>query len=109
MGTMSVQTVIREVETVSRNVGKVFWFAVVFALALAVASPAAAQFYKQVNLVSDISGMATVPDPLLVNPWGVSFTPTSPFWVSDAGSNMATLYAVDGTSGAITKVPLNVS
>jgi uncharacterized protein (TIGR03118 family) len=100
---------IREDVAVSRNVCRVFGFAGVLVLVLAAASPAAAQFYKQVNLVSDISGMATVPDPLLVNPWGVSFTPTSPFWVSDAGSNTATLYAVDGVTGAVTKVPLNVS
>ena len=93
----------------SRNVCKALWFAGVLVLVLAIASPATAQFYKQVNLVSDISGMATVPDPLLVNPWGVSFTPMSPFWVSDAGSNVATLYAVDGITGAVTKVPLNVS
>jgi uncharacterized protein (TIGR03118 family) len=31
-------------------------------------------------------------DPDLVNPWGVSFSATSPFWVSDAGTGKATLY-----------------
>ena len=30
-------------------------------------------------------------DPDLVNPWGMSFSATSPFWVSDNGSGHATL------------------
>ncbi len=78
---------------------------VFFLLALATAN---AQFHKQVNLVSDLPG-ATVTDPLLVNPWGMSFGPATPFWVSDQGTNTATLYAVDGTTGAVTKIPLNIS
>ena len=77
-----------------------------FLLALA---PAKAQFHKQVNLVSDVAGTATVTDSLLVNPWGVSFGPTTPFWVSDQGTNTSTLYAVDNTTGAVTKIPLNVN
>jgi uncharacterized protein (TIGR03118 family) len=76
-----------------------------FVLALASAK---AQFHKQVNLVSDLPG-ATVTDPLLINPWGMSFGPSTPFWVSDQGTNTSTLYAVDGTTGAVTKIPLNVS
>lgn len=38
--------------------------------------------FSQQNLVSDIPGLAVWTDPNLVNPWGVSFSPTSPFWVS---------------------------
>src|SRR5438309_9971281 len=52
----------------------------------------ASRRYKQVNLVSDIAGLAAVTDPSLVNPWGVAFSPTSPFWVSDNGTGVATLY-----------------
>ncbi|HVG29812.1 MAG TPA: TIGR03118 family protein [Pyrinomonadaceae bacterium] len=37
--------------------------------------------YRQTNLVSDIPGAAAFQDPLLVNPWGISSTATSPFWV----------------------------
>jgi uncharacterized protein (TIGR03118 family) len=81
----------------------------VMALGLLLAAPVAAQLYHQVNLVSDISGVATVTDPLLINPWGVSFSATgSPFWVSDQGSSMVTVYAVTGSSG-VSKVALNVS
>jgi len=46
-----------------------------------------AAVYVQTNLVSDIPGLAEATDPHLVNPWGVSFTPTgSPFWISDQGT-----------------------
>jgi len=73
-------------------------------------APAAAQFHKQTNLVSDISSTAhMVVDPLLVNPWGVSFGAMTPFWVSDQGTNTSTLYSVDGTTGAVAKIPLNVT
>ena len=48
--------------------------------------------YSQTDLVSDIPGLATLTDPNLVDPWGVSFTATSPFWVSDNHTNHATLY-----------------
>lgn len=50
--------------------------------------------YIQTNLVSDIPGLAEITDPVLVNPWGVSYSTTSPVWVSDQGTNFATLYAV---------------
>jgi uncharacterized protein (TIGR03118 family) len=71
--------------------------------------PASAQFHKQTNLVSDLPNMAPVTNPLLVNPWGVSFGPMTPFWVSDQGTGMSTLYTVDATTGAVAKIPLNVT
>ena len=53
--------------------------------------------YTQTNLVSDIPGLAANTDPNLVNPWGISFSPMSPFWVSDNGKGVATLYDSSGT------------
>ena len=50
--------------------------------------------FVQVNLVSDLPGLATITDPELVNPWGVSHSTTSPFWTSNQGKSTATLYAV---------------
>jgi uncharacterized protein (TIGR03118 family) len=50
--------------------------------------------YMQTDLVSDIPGLATITDPLLVNPWGMSRSATSPFWISNQGNNTSTLYAV---------------
>ena len=50
----------------------------------------------QTNLTSDIPGMAQNTDPNLKNPWGVSFSPTSPFWVSNQASGNSTLYGAAG-------------
>src|SRR5580698_3273277 len=52
--------------------------------------------FIQTNLVSDIPGEAAVTDPNLLNPWGISFSATSPFWVSDQASNVSTLYSAAG-------------
>jgi uncharacterized protein (TIGR03118 family) len=35
-------------------------------------------------------------DPQLINPWGVSFSATSPFWVSDNGTGLSTIYDASG-------------
>src|SRR5689334_10375507 len=53
--------------------------------------------YIQTNLVSDIPGLARITDSLLMNPWGISRSPTgSPFWTSNQGTNTATLFGVTG-------------
>jgi uncharacterized protein (TIGR03118 family) len=64
--------------------------------ALCIAGPASASFYRQSNLVSDLPGEAAVLDPNLVNPWGIAFSPTSPFWVSDNHTGLSTLYNTTG-------------
>jgi hypothetical protein len=66
--------------------------------------------YLQTNLVSDIQGMAQNFDPRLNDPWGLSFSKTSPFWVSDQasnvnGSSVTTLYSVDQATGALSVLP----
>jgi len=48
--------------------------------------------YVQHNLVSDIPGLADHTDSNLKNPWGISFPPTGPFWVSNQVTGVATLY-----------------
>jgi uncharacterized protein (TIGR03118 family) len=50
------------------------------------------QLYTQVNLVSNVSGVAPVTDPSLVNPWGLSRSSSSPWWISDNGTGLSTLY-----------------
>jgi len=62
--------------------------------------------FDQTNLVSNIPGLATITDPELVNPWGVSHSPTSPFWISNQGMNTTTLYAVTDKTN-VSKVPIN--
>ena len=55
-------------------------------------SPVLADTFSQTNLVSDVSGMAAFTDPNLKDPWGMSFSPTSPIWVSDRAAGVSTLY-----------------
>jgi len=56
------------------------------------ASAAGGGFYQRTNLVSDIAGVARFTDPNLVNPWGIAYSPTSPFWIADNGTGKSTLY-----------------
>lgn len=60
--------------------------------------PADGQHYRQTNLTSDQSGVAPNTDAHLVNPWGLSRSSGSPWWASDNGTGVATLY--DGTGAA---------
>ncbi len=50
------------------------------------------------NLVSDLPGVAALEDPHLVNPWGISESAGSPFWISDNGAGVSTLYSVPGAA-----------
>jgi len=65
--------------------------------------------YIQTNLVSDVPGLAQLTDSSLVNAWGMSFSPTSPVWISDNGADVATLYRGDTPGVPIAKVPLTVT
>ena len=53
--------------------------------------------FLQTNLVSDIPNLAQFTNPLLVNPWGIVASASSPFWVSDNGTGLSTVYNGDGT------------
>ena len=68
--------------------------------------PAAAQKATPTNLTSDIPNVGTFNDTNLVNPWGLVASPTGPWWVSDNGAGLSTLY--DGTGspqGLVVSVP----
>jgi uncharacterized protein (TIGR03118 family) len=54
-------------------------------------------FYRQTNLVSDLPNIAKVQDTNLVNAWGLSHSPTGPWWISDNGTGLSTVYKGDGT------------
>jgi uncharacterized protein (TIGR03118 family) len=67
----------------------------------------AGEVYVQTNLVSDMSGMAQQTDPNLKDSWGMSFSKTSPFWISAQAGNIngmsySTIDKVDGQTGATT-------
>jgi uncharacterized protein (TIGR03118 family) len=65
---------------------------------------AATDVYIVNPLVSDGATPAPITDTSLVNGWGLSAGPTTPWWASDNGTNVSTLY-----SGTGTKTPLTVA
>ncbi len=49
--------------------------------------------YKRTDLASNQPGVAPSTDQQhLINSWGLTALPTSPFWLSDNGSGFSTLY-----------------
>jgi uncharacterized protein (TIGR03118 family) len=74
----------------------------VFALpAAAAAAPATARSvghnrYVVHALTSNQAGVADNQDPNLVNAWGLTAGPTTPWWVADNGSDRSTLYNAAG-------------
>ncbi len=60
------------------------------------------------NLVTDDQAVnsAQITDPFLKNAWGISHSTGSPFWVSDNGMGVTTLYQINPTTNATTKVIL---
>jgi uncharacterized protein (TIGR03118 family) len=66
------------------------------------AGAASAQQFSITNLVSDGSVAAVTVDPSLVNPWGMSFSPSGEFWVSDNATGVSTLYNTAGIKNPLT-------
>ena len=87
-----------------------FCSTLIIALGLFSPAPEAGAFIAT-NLVTDdqAAHSAVLTDPNLVNAWGISRTGTSPFWVSDNGTGVATLYRVNPTTGVPSIAPLIVS
>lgn len=57
----------------------------------------------QVNLASDVPGLAPLLDPDLKNPWGAALTPTSPLWVANQGTRSSTVYALTPGASKVAK------
>ena len=76
-------------------------------IALMLSLPGAVAFgqhYTQTNLVSNDSG--TSPDMQLINPWGMSRGSGTPWWVSDNGTGLSTLYNGAGAKqGLVVTIP----
>jgi uncharacterized protein (TIGR03118 family) len=84
--------------------------ALVVGAAVVAASPLTAaerNSYTVTPLVSDQPGVAAQTDSNLVNAWGLTSGPTSPWWVSDNGTDKSTLYR--GSDGAPQGGPLVVN
>jgi len=55
--------------------------------------------YTRTDLVTNSGAGGTVPDPHLVNAWGLVSTTASPFWVSDNSTGVSTLYSISNKGG----------
>src|SRR3989440_804070 len=93
-------------------------FLAVFALSIfLLPAVTPAQHYKQTNLVSNLASITTpnLPDPNLRNPWGLTRSSTSPWWVANNNSGTSTLYTGTGAlipingTGTVTVPPPNGS
>jgi uncharacterized protein (TIGR03118 family) len=73
-------------------------------LLVAVAGPVAAKDPNPDGYTVNTLVTGPSPDADLVNGWGLSRGPTTPWWVADNGTDLSTLYRADGS-----KVPLRVS
>jgi uncharacterized protein (TIGR03118 family) len=74
------------------------WMAVasLFVIQLGAAEPG--NSYLVTNLVSDLPGIATHMDSLLVNAWGIAFNAESDWWVNSNGADVSALYDKNGNS-----------
>lgn len=52
--------------------------------------------FTQINLDSDVPGLARVTDSNLVNPWGIAFSPTGAFWFGENGTSVSDVVDGDG-------------
>jgi hypothetical protein len=70
-------------------------------------TPPAFNNFVQRNLVSDQPGQADITDANLVNAWGLAFSATSPFWISDNHSGLSTLYnSTGGVQALVVTIPV---
>jgi uncharacterized protein (TIGR03118 family) len=74
-----------------------FWFSLM----------TSAQYVVQ-PLISDTAGAVLI-DPTLRNAWGVSFSPTGPFWISSNHGSVSNVYSLNATSEIPVKSSLVVS
>src|SRR5579863_3049507 len=86
------------------------WMLTISGVVLALSAPslmmaAGANVYLQQNLVANVAGQAAFTDPNLVDPWGISLSASSPFWVSNHLSGTSTLYS---GNGAITPLVVTI-
>jgi uncharacterized protein (TIGR03118 family) len=72
------------------------------------AAPSKGDFVTVTNLVTDdqTANPAQITDPFLKNAWGISHSASSPFWVSDNGAGVATVYSVNPSTNQTTKMTL---
>ena len=91
------------VRSSSRLAAVVAVLAVVAWVAAAASARSEANIYSVHQLVGDTAASgAPAVDASLVNGWGLSAGPTTPWWTSNNGSNTSTLYSGTGVKAALT-------
>src|SRR5262249_35210239 len=96
---------------VSRRLPLVCAIGVLGSLAAAPTGARATTRFVVTNLGTDdqTANPAKITDTELVNAWGVSYGGSGPFWVSDNKTGKSTIYAVDPTTNATSKLGLTVA
>ena len=64
--------------------------------------------FTQTNLISDGSlqaGHAQQTDPNLINPWGVAYSATGPFWISENNSGVSSIDSVTASGVTLNVIP----
>jgi len=86
------------------------WVAVLTLLILLASSAAFGQHFNRTDLTvnqSSVSSTAPNVDPNLVNAWGLSRSSTTPWWVSDNGTGLSTIYNAAGAAQTlVVKIPV---
>ena len=65
------------------------------------ASAQAPNAYEVHNLASNVPGLAANTNPDVVNAWGLDASATSPWWIADNGTDLATVHTPTGAALAI--------
>jgi uncharacterized protein (TIGR03118 family) len=83
---------------VSRNLFAATLFVLTLFLAANFAWAECGQAYSATTLVKSAGKKG---DKQLINPWGLAYGPSEPFWLSDEGSGLSTLYTGAGTKQSL--------
>lgn len=78
--------------TSNRGHKRTVWPVLVLTVMLAASGAAAKTFYARTNLVSDIPGFAAFTDTNLIGAWGITHTPTSPWWVNSTMGGVSLVF-----------------
>src|SRR5450432_175444 len=104
-GTISLQEMFMDRILNRKTVAR---FAAIVGLPFLLAGAALGQHYTRTDLATNSASVSSAPnvDTNLVNPWGLSRATGSPWWVSDNGTGLSTLYDGSGAiQGLVVSIP----
>jgi len=85
--------------------GKFWKFLPILAFSLLLLPALTFAQYTRTDLVTDSGVGGTVADPHLVNGWGLTALPGSPWWVSDNVTGFSTLYSITNSGKVVSAAP----